>query len=290
MTTIASSGPAGPTSRSEGASPQLRNLLAQVGLVAVAVLVYFGVRHLTEGGLSAATRNAHRVLEVESWLGLRHEAWFQAQVIGDPTLARLANWVYIFGHWPVIVGVLGWLAWRRPDRFLIYRNALLLSGLVGMVIFASFPVCPPRLLDIGLVDTVTEQSSAYRVFQPPSLVNQYAAMPSFHAGWDLLMGIALVVESRRLWVRVLGALLPVAMFLSVVVTANHYLLDPIVGAAIVLAALWAAHRLHARRLRDSRDHLERPVGTTLGVDHDVVDQPIAARLVEPQLHEAALRR
>jgi membrane-associated phospholipid phosphatase len=65
----------------------------------------------------------------------------------------------------------------------------------------------------------------------------------------LLMGIALVREGRRLWVRVLGCLLPIAMALSVVVTANHYLLDVVVGMAIVVGALVVAHWMHQRRVR-----------------------------------------
>ncbi len=68
----------------------------------------------------------------------------------------------------------------------------MISGAVGMVIFATCPVAPPRMVDAGLVDTVTEHSSAYRLLEPPALVNQYAAMPSLPAGWDLLVGIAIV--------------------------------------------------------------------------------------------------
>ena len=34
---------------------------------------------------------------------------------------------------------------------------------------------------------VTRDSEGYRQILPPELVNQYAAMPSFHAGWNLLI-------------------------------------------------------------------------------------------------------
>ena len=107
-----------------------------------------------------------------------------------------------------------------------------------MLIVATFPVAPPRLMDLGFVDTVTLHAEAYRVLQPPSLTNQYAAMPSFHVGWDLLVGIALVREGGRAWTRVVGTALPLLMLLTVVVTGNHYLVDAIVGDAIVLTTLW----------------------------------------------------
>jgi hypothetical protein len=233
------------------ASSRRRFWLAQALLVTGAIVVYFGVRTLTEGSPSTANRNAGWIIDLEQWMGIYVESTMQTYVVDRDWLSTVANWVYIWGHWPVIIVVLAWLAVRVPDRFVLYRNAMLISGLVGIVIFAMFPVAPPRLLDLGLIDTVTEQSNAYRVLQPPSLVNQYAAMPSFHAGWDLIMGIALVREGRRLWVRVVGYLLPLAMALSVVVTANHYLLDVVVGAAIVVAALVLAGHLHRLRRRGS---------------------------------------
>ena len=223
--------------------------LTQAGVLAAAIVVYFGVRTLTEGSPATAARNAGRIIDLERSLGLHVESTMQEYVVDHDGLARLANWIYIWGHLPVIIAVLAWLVVRVPDRYTVYRDAMLISGLVGIVIFATFPVAPPRLLDLGMTDTVTEQSHAYRVLQPPSLVNQFAAMPSFHAGWDLLMGIALVREGRRIWVRVLGCLLPIAMGLSVVVTANHYLLDVVVGMAIVAGALVVAHLTHTRRVR-----------------------------------------
>lgn len=209
----------------------------QVLVVVGGTLLYFGVRALTQGDPSIADGNAHQVIAVEKALGIDAEAYLQQTVLESDFWSTIANWVYIWGHWPVIVAVLIWLLVTSPDRFTLYRNALLISGAVGMVIFAFFPVTPPRLLDVGFVDTVAEQSTAYRTLQPPSLVNQYAAMPSFHVGWNLLMGVALVVEARQLWLRALGCLLPLAMAWSVVVTANHYLLDGLAGSAIALGAL-----------------------------------------------------
>jgi hypothetical protein len=88
-----------------------------------------------------------------------------------------------------------WLATRHSDVFRRLRDAMMLSGAVGMVIFTTYPVAPPRLANPDLIDTVTESSESYRVLQPPAFVNQYAAMPSLHAGWDLLVGIAIVTAA-----------------------------------------------------------------------------------------------
>ena len=228
----------GPPRPARGSRPVLGFAARQALLLAGAVAVYFLVRSLTTGRASVAEDNAWFIVELERSFGLFVERDVQAFVLQQDWVVPVFNGIYIYGHWPVIAAVLGWLAWRRRDAFVVYRNVLLVSGLVGMVIVASFPVAPPRLMDLGFVDTVTLHAEAYRVLQPPSLTNQYAAMPSFHVGWDLLVGIALVREGGRTWTRVLGTALPLLMLLTVVVTGNHYLVDAIVGDVIVLTTLW----------------------------------------------------
>lgn len=218
-------------------------LARQGALLLVAAGIYFGVRHLTVGEAEAARANAHLLVDVERRLGIFHELALQRVALDVDGLTPIINGIYVWGHWPVIAAVLGWLAWRRRSAFLVYRNALLLSGLVGMLIVALFPVAPPRLLDLGFVDTVVTHTDAYRVLQPPSFTNQYAAMPSFHAGWDLLVGIALVREARTPWVRAAGLLLPWAMVASVVLSGNHFIVDVVVGDAIVLVSLSLVRRL-----------------------------------------------
>jgi membrane-associated phospholipid phosphatase len=158
------------------------------------------------------------------------------------------NWVYIWGHWPVITAVLLWLFLRHPPGYREVRNTMLLSGGIGLVVFVLYPVAPPRLAELGLVDTVTEYSTAYRVLQPPAFVNQYAAMPSLHVGWDLLMGIAMVTWSSHVAVRIIGVVLPTLMAISVVLTANHYLIDAVAGVALVLACLWVVRSRALRRV------------------------------------------
>jgi membrane-associated phospholipid phosphatase len=158
------------------------------------------------------------------------------------------NWIYIWGHWPVITAVLFWLFLRHPAGYREVRNTMLLSGGIGLFVFALYPVAPPRLAGLGLVDTVTEYSTSYRVLQPPAFVNQYAAMPSLHVGWDLLMGIAMLTWSTHLVVRLLGIALPTLMALSVVLTANHYVIDAVAGIALVLACLWVVRSRALRRV------------------------------------------
>ena len=221
-------------------------VLRQVAVVAVGIVVYFGARGLTAGRPSTAIDNAHDVIALEAWLGIANEQQVQDLLVGRDWLTDAANWVYIWGHWPVIAIVMVWLALRHRVIFVRLRNAMIASGSVGLVIFATYPVSPPRLTGLGLIDTVTERSSAYRVLQPPAFVNQYAAMPSLHVGWDLLVGLAVASAASGVLLRWIGRLMPVLMAIAVVLTANHYFLDGVAGAVLALAGLAFAYRLERR--------------------------------------------
>lgn len=225
-----------------GSTRRLTWVLRQLCWVLASIALYFGIRGLTAGDPGRAVQHAHQVLRLEQHLGLAWERTSQAATDGSDALVDVANWVYIWGHWPVIAIVLLCLALWRRTIYLRLRNAMMISGLIGMVVFATYPVAPPRLAALGLADTVTERSRAYRVLQPPAFVNQYAAMPSLHAGWDLLVGLALIAVAGPIVVRVVGVLLPTVMALAVVVTGNHYVLDVLGGILLALVghagALW----------------------------------------------------
>jgi membrane-associated phospholipid phosphatase len=245
-------------------------------LVCGGVLMYFGVRGLTVGNADVALRHAGEVVSAEQGLGVYVEPSVQGLVDQSHLLTTAANWIYIWGHWPVIALTLLWLMLDHPAGYRLTRDTLLASGVVGMTVFALYPVAPPRLAGLGLVDTVTMYSTSYRVLQPHALVNPYAAMPSLHVGWDLLMGIALFTYSQHRVIRLFGALLPALMAISVIVTANHYLVDAIVGAALVLTCRWAVQRLERRR--EAHGHVD-------GSGHPPADAPakMPGQLPHPEL-------
>ena len=246
-----------------------RWLLGQLGLIALGVVVYFGVRGLTDGRPSLAIEHAREVVAFERRFGLEHEALVQSVVVRHEWLTDVANWVYIWGHWPLIAVVLLWLALRHRVIYLRLRNAMMISGSAGLVFFASYPVAPPRLSSLGLVDTVTKHSDAYRVLQPPAFVNQYAALPSLHVGWDLLVGIAVVTAGGSWWLRWLGRLMPALMAWAVVATANHYLVDGMLGAVFALSGLYVAVLLERRREAPARPS----VGHLLPAPRPAPDDP-----------------
>lgn len=222
-------------------------LAREVVLVTFAMLVYFGVRNVTVGSEAAARDNAAGLFDLEQTLGIAWEGAIQGLVAGSDALIALTNWVYIWGHWPVILSTAVALYLTRRAHYRVLRNAMFVSGAIGFLFFALMPVAPPRLLDLGLTDTVTERSSSYRALQPPGLTNQFAAFPSLHVGWNVLVGIVLFTATTVLAVRVLAVLSPLAMAFAVVATANHFVLDVAGGLALVLVGLLTALLIEQRR-------------------------------------------
>src|SRR6185436_7429679 len=111
--------------------------------------------------------------------------------------------------------------------------------------FVVFPAAPPRLVpELGIADTVGLAGSHDTGSFGGVKFNPYAAMPSMHVGWSLLVGITLFGVTRRRWLKAAAAAHPVLMTVTVVATGNHYLLDAVAGAAIALVAL-ALVRRHA---------------------------------------------
>ena len=224
-------------------------VLGQAALVLLGAFAYFRIRGLTDAARAVAMEHARHIVAFEKATGLHFEAVFQRPVEASELAEAFANWVYIWGHWPVIIVTMVWLAWRHRPQFLRLRDAMMVSGALGMVVFVTYPVAPPRLLHLGLVDTVTQSSRAYRYLQPPAFVNQYAAMPSLHAGWDLLVGMAIYAAATSVALKVVGCVMPALMAGAVIATANHYVVDVIAGVALVLVGHAVALALERRRIR-----------------------------------------
>ena len=243
-------------------------LAGQTLVVLLAVYTYFRVRNLTEGSRELALEHAHDLVELEKALGIYVEPDLQDPFTSSATLGTIANSVYIYGHWPVIAAVMLWTAMWHRAVFLRLRDGMLISGFLGFFIFATYPLAPPRLASLGLTDTVTERTEAYRILQPPQFTNQYAAMPSLHAGWDVLVGVAIVSAASLLVVKVIGYVLPVLMTVAVVVTANHFVLDVVAGVALALLG----HAIAAWPARWRERRAEAGAARMLGESGDLVQE------------------
>ena len=230
-----------------GRSSEARAALHELAIVALAAISYVSVRAITEGSAERALANGRRLLRLEQALHLDWEQGLQSPLLGHPLLLELANTVYIWGFWPVLAGAAVYLYVRHREHYVVLRDAVFISGLIGFAIFALLPVAPPRLVDPHLLDTIRAYSPHYRPAALSDVTNEYASLPSLHVGWTLLVAITVGAAHRRASAYAFAVLMPSAMALTVIVTANHYVVDVIVGGAVALTSLALAQMPASRR-------------------------------------------
>jgi len=214
------------------------NALVELLLIGLGYWAYSLIRNGAPTHVGSALHRAHSLYAFERDLGIGFELGLNKAVDGVTWLVVGANYFYATMHFAVTIGVLVWLYVKHPAHYRPLRTTLYLTTIIALLGFWLMPLAPPRFLkEYGFVDTVITHHTwgSLASGDVAELSNQYAAMPSMHAGWALWCAIAVFFLAKRLWVRILGLLYPVLTSLVIVVTANHFVLD-IVGGALVLAA------------------------------------------------------
>jgi hypothetical protein len=224
----------------------VRGALVQLGIVALALAANLLVRWSTLDDHDEAIDNALALLELQEALHLDWEHAVQDAALTVPGVGAFCSWFYVWGYLPVVVSALvGFYVWA-PRAYPLFRDALLASGVVGLVVYAVWPVAPPRLTDLGYTDTVAA-SAVESAARPVGIANEIAAVPSFHVGWLMVVGAVLWTATRSTTVRVLCVVHPAVMCFAVLATGNHWVLDLPAGAAIAAFGVVVARRLERRR-------------------------------------------
>jgi hypothetical protein len=236
--------------------------------LSVGAVQWAGAAHARE---SLAIQNAWHVIDFERLLGIFRERDLQSLIIGNDAAMQFFNGVYMWAHLPLIILLAVWLYVFHRPHFRETRNAVLISGAIALVIFQIFPVAPPRLVPgLNFVDTAAKVSGVYDTVEPKVFFNPYAAVPSMHVGWVLLMGLSLWRFSPHAVVRWLGLALPLFMAFAVAVTGNHYFLDAVSGVVAAVIGLAAAR--FAERHIYNRRRPDEPIVT--GADEHSAGTPL----------------
>jgi hypothetical protein len=233
--------------------------LAEAGLGVAVYFLYDEFRERVAGSARLALANARDIIDWEKRLGLYQELRIQRWFIDWAPFISFWNFYYGTIHFvmPVVALVLLWR--RAPERYIVWRNTLLVMLVIGLGLFWIYPLMPPRLMpQRGFVDTAAEffnfgpQQRVVLVAGVPTAAskaafgNLFAAMPSFHGGWSMWSTLALLPVLRSRTARVLVILYPVATTFAIVVTANHWILDAVGGWA-VLGLAWLIVAAYERR-------------------------------------------
>ncbi|KAI9687813.1 MAG: hypothetical protein M1822_001893 [Bathelium mastoideum] len=252
---------------------------------------------LVQGTVHVARQHALQLIHLEQRLHIFHELPVQHFFLRHPSLLLWINHIYSFIHIPGTILFLIWLYYftttlnrvpesprhrpltdlteagspAGPSLYEARRRTMAMCNLLAFVVFTTWPCMPPRLLNdhnyhgpdaaearsYGFVDTVHGAHGASSVWTQNRFCNQYAAMPSLHFGYALLIGTTLLTiplapslpssslfPSWRIFLlRSLGAVYPVLILLAIIATANHFILDAIAGAGVCAVAWWSQNVL-----------------------------------------------
>jgi hypothetical protein len=222
----------------ETASPSARvaaTAAREIALLGGVWIVYELGRHLARNRRGTAIDDARLIHHAEAIVHLPPEATLQGAV-GSAALLRIADVYYVSVHFALAAVFLAWAFARRPRTEYRWARTLMICQTLGaLVLHLAFPLAPPRMFpQWGFVDTMTTYGPSAYAGGSGGFADQYAAMPSLHVGWAVLICYVVARTGPR-WIAVLAALNAVLALTVVTVTANHWLLDTVV--AVVLLGL-----------------------------------------------------
>ena len=230
------------------------------------VLVYFLLRGQADGDQELAMQVTRYLIDLEKATYTFWEPTIQEVSIRLHWVQELANAVYAYMHFPVLIAVGLWLWIKRRSEFLFMRNVMFISMIFGLAFYYFLPAAPPRLIelhghDLGFVDTVFGGNTNVSYAQPSFILNEYAAIPSFHFGWIALASAIVWINTRNPWIRGFAVFLSAIMAWAIVASANHFFIDMVLGAAVV-GVSWAI----ARHLQgpDARAHARAAAAAAAG--------------------------
>jgi PAP2 superfamily protein len=239
--------------RRTGRAPRLRWLpkggsdaLVQLSLFVVADILYETVRGIAESNPAAAFSNARAIVELEQNTGLFFEQGLQAWAMGQRVLIDMANFMYVNSHFVMTTGALVWLYLRHNDRFYFVRNMFMVAMGLALVGYVLLPTAPPRFFpELGFVDTIAYYVNVKHDSGLVALFfNPYAAVPSMHVAFALLISVPALLVVRNRVAKVLWGVYPLLVAFVVIVTGNHWFMDAVAGAVVAGAsALIATHVL-----------------------------------------------
>jgi membrane-associated phospholipid phosphatase len=215
------------------------------GVEVAALFALYGLYEIVRGfghaSVDVARGHAGDIVALERSLGVYGERGVQEFAESVPGLPALLGVAYIVLHIVATAGILAWVYRSHRDRFPLVRTTLIASTALSLAVYVLYPVAPPRLAELGFADTVTTHARLNLSSDLlGSLYNPFAAVPSLHFGWSMLLGAVVAWVARHPVAYGFAVVWPVAMFFAVVMTGNHFILDAVAGAIVSFAGLGIA--------------------------------------------------
>jgi hypothetical protein len=222
------------------------DLLRQLLLFSAAYWLYRLTRALVYDQTIAAFTHARQLVDLERSLHMFVEPSVQGWAIGTGFAEDLASWTYLNSHFVVTTCTLAFIYLFRNEHFYFVRNMFMVAMGLALVGYVVYPTAPPRMLpELGFVDSVVDftgvsESSVGALFNP------FAAVPSMHVCFALMLSIPMVRMARHGWAKALWVLYAPLVTFVVIATGNHWIFDAFAGALVAGMSAIAAQTLFAR--------------------------------------------
>jgi hypothetical protein len=235
------------------ALPRAADAALQLGLWIGAYYLYRLVRGLSDAQTAVAFDHARGVVSAERSLGLFFEPGLQHWVSNHLSwLLDVANWCYVNAHLIGTASFMVWLYVTHRSSFAFVRNMFMIAMGIALIGYLVFPTAPPRYLpEWGFSDTVSNFVGSHAVNSAGVFYNPYAAIPSMHVAFALMVGIPGARLTKRRLLRPLWYFYPVFVTFVVIVTANHFWIDAVLGALVAAASFAGASAALARARPDA---------------------------------------
>lgn len=198
------------------------DLLLVLGLL----LAWHAVRIPLEGSVPVAMDNARSLLGVERALHLDVEDSVLDAVQG--ARGFLHFW-YQHVHLPLLFGFLAVARLAAPAKYPLVRLTLLLSFVPAVLLIGLMPVAPPRWLpELGSAGPPADHELTATTAE--LLQNSTAAITSQHFGYAFLIAAGSLWLWPHSWLARATVVYPAFVFVVVLGTANHYVVDCLIGA------------------------------------------------------------
>ena len=220
----------------------------QIGILIGVDIIYELGRGIADPSKPEAIAHGQQVIDFERGIHSLFEPDLQNFFLNAHWTVDLANQLYLNAQFSIALGFLVWLYLFRNENYYFVRNMFVVSMCLALIGYIGFPTAPPRMFPgDGFVDTVVKYSSVNhdstiaKVF-----INPYAAVPSMHCAFALMIGGSGLAVCRNRWAKAWWAFWPILVAWVVMVTANHYWVDWILGWMVAVAAFAIAKGALAR--------------------------------------------
>jgi hypothetical protein len=220
----------------------------QIGLFLIAYYAYRIVRGAVDGKAALSFDHGRDIIAIERATGTFFEPALQDWATANQWISDFASYMYVNSHFTVTIAALVFIYLFHNSHFYFVRNMFVVAMLIALVGYVLFPTAPPRFFpEWGFTDSVARftgiPSESVAV---DALFNPFAAVPSMHVGFALILGWPLAKLVRWRPAKVFWFFYPFLVTFVVIVTGNHYWLDAFLGALTAAAAAWVSQRWLAR--------------------------------------------